>query len=127
MTLVFTPMQRVWLRLLWACAIAVVIVGSLLPPTSKPMELIGELQVNDKVEHFCAYFVLAFLPALHERQLRVAIIAIAMVLLGIALEFGQLYEANGRMFEVADMVADACGVLAGVLLAWPLRKSTVVS
>lgn len=121
MALSLTPAQRQGVRILWVCALVVVVAGSLLAPSSKPMELINELPISDKVEHFSAYFVLAFLPALHERARLAWWIAAGAVLLGIGLEYGQLYEANGRDFEVLDMVADTAGVLVGMLLAWPFR------
>ena len=121
MALSLTPPQRHGVRILWACALIIVIFGSLLAPSSKPMELIGELPISDKVEHFSAYFVLAFLPALHERARIAWWIAAGAILLGVGLEYGQLYEANGRDFEVLDMVADAAGVLSGMLVAWPFR------
>jgi VanZ family protein len=122
MALSLTPAQRQGVRILWVCALVVVVAGSLLAPSSKPMELINEIPISDKVEHFSAYFVLAFLPALHERARFTWGIAAAMILLGVALEYGQLYEANGRDFELFDMAADTAGVLIGVLLAWPFRS-----
>lgn len=122
MALSLTPVQRQWLRILWVCALIVVITGSLLSPKSKPMELIDELPVSDKIEHFSAYFVLALLPALHERAHVAWSLAGAMILLGVALEYGQFYEANGRDFEYLDMVADTAGVITGMLTAWPFRS-----
>jgi VanZ family protein len=113
------------LRILWGLAILAVIVGSLLPGDSTPIQMLGHLDVSDKIQHFGAYAVLTFLPAIHERRkfvLRAALFAIA---LGIGLEFGQL-ESPGRDFEVGDMVADALGVCLGLIVGVPLRASGLV-
>lgn len=98
-----------------------VIVGTLLPGDSAPIKALGLLDISDKVEHFGAYVVLGFLPALHERRRVVGLLAAALVALGILLEFGQLLSP-GRDFEIGDMVADAAGVLAGVGLGWGPRS-----
>ena len=39
-------------------------------------------------------------------------------LTGVLLEFGQYYLARGRSFELADMLANAFGAIAGALTAW---------
>jgi len=79
------------------------------------MAALAALHINDKAQHFLAYAGLAFLPALHERPRTLACIAPGLVALGILLECGQLFSP-GRSFELGDMAADACGVIAGVLL-----------
>ena len=45
-----------------------------------------------------------------------------MVFLGVALEFAQRLVPS-RSFEIADMVANALGVLAGIVLALVGRAS----
>ena len=55
------------LRWLWAAAFLAVIAGSLLPADSLPIRALSHFGVGDKLQHFAAYAVLAFLPALHER------------------------------------------------------------
>jgi hypothetical protein len=40
---------------LWVVLIGCVVVGSLLPAASPVMVAVGRLNINDKVEHFCAY------------------------------------------------------------------------
>jgi VanZ family protein len=117
----FHPWQRRWLRILWLASLAAVIVGSLLPASSAPMRMVGQLPVSDKLLHFAAYAVLAFLPALHERGPALALALVGAVSLGVALEFAQRLSP-GRNFEIGDMLADACGVLCGLILALPLRS-----
>jgi VanZ family protein len=106
------PQYRLILRLLWLAAVGVVILFSLLPSSSAALQAVDALQINDKIEHLCAYAGLAFLPVLHERWRTFVWIALALMAMGIGLEFGQLLS-EGRQFEVADMVADGCGLLAG--------------
>jgi VanZ family protein len=109
------------LRACWGLACIVVIIGSLLPAASAPIRMLSKLGINDKLEHFGAYAVLALLPTVHEKWRHLSLLLLLMVLLGVALEFGQLYSP-GRAFEIGDMVADATGVVAGFLCGLPLRN-----
>ncbi|MEO8127228.1 MAG: VanZ family protein [Bryobacteraceae bacterium] len=108
------------LRLAWICALITVLVGSLLPGDSTPIEMLGALHVNDKVEHALAYLVLALLPVLHERVRHAAVIVAAVAALGVLLEFGQLYSP-GRSFDTHDMIADFVGVAVGTVIGLGLR------
>ncbi len=109
------------LKACWGLACVVVITGSLLPAASAPIRMLSKLGINDKIEHFGAYAVLALLPTVHEKWRRLSLLLLLMLLLGVALEFGQLYSP-GRSFEIGDMVADATGLLAGFLCGLPLRN-----
>jgi VanZ family protein len=108
------------LRWAWFGCMTVVIIGSLLPPRSLPMRALARLEVNDKIQHFASYALLAFLPAVHERPRLVRGIALALIGLGVLLEYGQLLVS--RDFETLDMVADATGVFLGIAVGWPLRS-----
>ena len=114
-----------FLRALWLAAIVIVVVGSLLPANSAPMRALAELHVSDKLEHVGAYALLAFLPAIHERRRFIIAAAIGTVLLGIGLEFGQLFT-GWRDYEVGDMIADAVGVCFGVAVGIPIRSSGMI-
>jgi len=107
------PLRRPYLWLgVWLLAVLVVCVASLTPP---PIELVGHI---DKVEHFLAYASLAasavqlFRPG---RQLW--IVGVGLVLMGVGLEFAQGALTETRMADPADAVANATGVLAGLLTA----------
>jgi VanZ family protein len=117
--------QRKALRTTWLIAIFIVIVGSLLPGDSLPIKPLDRLNINDKIEHFAAYAILAFLPTIHERWRFVIAAAIGAVVPEVALEFGQLYS-GWRDFEVGDMVADALGVGFGLLVGVPVRSSEIL-
>jgi len=99
-----------------------VIVASLLPSESAPIRALELLDLSDKVEHTVAYAALALLPAIHERRKFVIGAAAAAVVLGIVLEYGQLYT-GWRDFEVADMVADTIGVCVGLAFGLLLRNA----
>jgi len=94
-------------------------VFSLLPASSPTLQAM--IYGDDKLEHFAAYAVLAFLPSLHERPKLLVWVVAAVVVMGVGLEFGQLLS-DGRRFEVEDMIADSYGVLAGIIVALPSRS-----
>ena len=120
MVLRYSTTTRRWLRFLWLAALLTVMVGSLLPASSLPMRALAHFGISDKLLHFGAYAVLAFLPALHERRLELVAAILAVIAMGALLEFAQLYSP-GRSFEIADMVANAAGALCGLVLGLPLR------
>ena len=104
------------LQALWYAALAATVIGELLPGNSTPMRWVGATHINDKTLHFTAYAVLAFLPAFGWKLRCGVAMAASMILLGVALEFAQRLVPS-RSFEVADMIANALGVLAGMALA----------
>jgi type III secretory pathway component EscT len=107
--------------LLWILAIASVVTGELLPGDSAPMHWVGATGVSDKVLHSAAYTLLAVIPVFGFRLRAGLISAGVTVLLGVALEFAQTL-VPGRSYEVADMVANALGVGAGIGLGLLGRK-----
>jgi VanZ family protein len=112
--------------LLWLLATAVVVWGETLPGSSAPMRWIGATHVSDKIFHFGAYFVLALIPVLGFRLRPGTVTALAMVPLGVALEFVQIH-IPGRSYEVADMIANTCGVAAGIAAALAARQANRAS
>jgi VanZ family protein len=117
------PLSRI-LRLVWLIGLAAVIVGSLAPAQSGVMHLIDLGGVNDKVEHFSAYAVLAALPNLHGfRCRRTGAAMVVLFLLGAALELGQLFSP-GRTCDWHDLLANSCGILAGLALVRILQRFT---
>ena len=111
---------RLILRALWVLDILAVIAGSLLPGNSFPIRALDRLPISDKIEHFAAYLLLALLPALHESRRFVIISAVGAILLGIGLEYGQLYSEL-RDYEIADMITDAGGVCLGLASGFAIR------
>ncbi|HUO90673.1 MAG TPA: VanZ family protein [Rhizomicrobium sp.] len=98
----------VWLL---APAILLVIWGELRPA--------GEIEIHvwDKALHFTAYFGLSLMATIAVRADRRAIwCALALIAMGGALEIIQ--GVVGRDCDVWDEVANALGVLAGLLLGW---------
>ncbi len=116
------PALRSWLRLVWAALVVLVVTGSLLPGSSRVMRALNRLDLNDKFEHFAAYGGLGFLPTLREAAARLRFVLPAVALMGVLLEFGQLYSP-GRTYDTRDMLADLAGVTVGFLVALQLRTS----
>lgn len=104
---------RLWLGL-WCCAIALVVMFSLLPAPDLP----GVPPGGDKLEHFLAYGLLAA-GAVQLFATRGALRAgIGLIALGIALEIAQGLFTATRMMDAWDALANTLGVLAGLATAW---------
>jgi VanZ family protein len=102
------------LFLAWLLRILLVVISSLLPATSPVMRAVGRLPDIGKVLHFGAYTWLALLALLASKRRSLAVAAaLAMILLGAALEFGQelVPGVPGREFEIRDMFINGAGVL----------------
>ena len=108
---------RLWLLLWWLAILAVVVVCLMPPPALPPLP-----DNSDKVEHFLAYFLLAFSAVqlfVGFRSLLIA--AVGLVALGIGIEFAQGMLTATRSADAYDAWADALGVLFGmatVLTPW---------
>lgn len=105
------------LRHFWFCigvlmALAVAVVC--LMPGGKVPDLPG---VSDKVEHFGAFFLLSFwFSSILVRRDFIWMVLVLLVF-GVLIEVGQEMMRRGREGEVLDVVADAGGIVAGMLLA----------
>jgi len=89
--------------------------------TPSPPQL--DIEGSDKLGHFLAYGLLMFWFGLlcRSRNVRIAYAA-GWIALGVGLEFAQ--RATGyRSFELADMAADALGVLAGAVAAFGVTRA----
>lgn len=111
------PRKRIWLAL-WFLAIIILVVVCLLPAPDLP-----KVGLNDKLEHALAFAVLsASAVQLFVRGRVLATVAIGLLALGIGIEFAQGAFTTTRAMERADVIADAIGICAGMLVAWtPLR------
>jgi VanZ family protein len=113
---------RFLLRVAWALAVLGVIAGSILPPGSAPLRILGIiLPLKDKALHAIGYSVLVFLPVLHEHRQFALAAALGALALGVGIEFIQPYW--GRSYEVGDMIADGVGICIGAAAALPIRSS----
>ncbi len=101
---------RVWLGL-WLVAVAAVVVLSLVNLSGLPPVPEG----GDKVEHFLAYALLsaAAVQIFRDRGTCVAV-AVALVGLGIGLEFAQGMLTTTRMGDPRDALANTLGAMAGL-------------
>ena len=86
-----------------------------------------DVEGSDKLGHFLAYGVLMFWFGLLYRRTPVRIgYALLWIAMGVALEFAQSMTAM-RSFELADMAANALGVLAGALAALSLPRGAAAA
>ncbi|MDL5367165.1 VanZ family protein [Xanthomonas sp. NCPPB 2654] len=108
-----------WLGL-WLLAIAAVIAVCLGPPPQIPELPSG----SDKIEHFLAYFLLAWgAVQLFARPRALLLAALGLVALGIGIEFAQGALTTDRLADPRDALANSVGVAAGMaLLPTPLRN-----
>jgi VanZ family protein len=111
------PHARRWL-LLWWLAVAAVALVELLPAMLLPQVPAG----GDKFEHLLAYGTLAFAAVqLFERR-ALWRVGIGLAALGMSLEIAQGTLTATRSFDLADELANCCGVLLGLAAAFtPLR------
>lgn len=110
------PFRRPWLWVgLWILAVAVVVIGSLMPAQDLPKVPDG----FDKLEHFAAYAVLsASAVQLFARRLSWGFVCVLLVLMGIGLEYLQAQMGLGRMLDRQDALANTIGVLIGLATAF---------
>ena len=89
--------------------------------------ILGNAQFSDKVGHFVAYAALGSAAGLGQLRLfnHMMLTWAALVILGIALEFGQGFIAQ-RSPEFLDAVANSAGVVAGAIFSlitlWGVRR-----
>ena len=105
---------RLWLAG-WVLVIVAVVISSLLPANKLPIVPIDHF---DKVEHFLAYALLgtyAVMLFAHRRAQALAVLA--LIALGVALEFAQSQVTGNRIASSADALANAFGALAALSLA----------
>ena len=105
--------RGLWLLLGWILVVLVIYLS--LAPISMDLKM----EQGDKISHVLTYLVLmSWFANLYETPISRMCLAVGFLALGIALEFAQGLVGY-RSFEVADMGADAVGVVLGWLLAPP--------
>ncbi len=99
---------------LWVLAMAVVVTTCLLPGDDIPKVWPGV----DKIEHAAAFFVLSVCAVQLFATRRGLLRAAAwLVVLGVMIEFAQGQFTADRAADPLDALADATGVLLGLLIA----------
>ena len=95
---------------LWCVAVSLVVVLSLIPVPD-----LGQLPSGtDKIEHFLTYAALAAgAVQLYPRWRSLLSVGIALVLMGIGLEYAQGALTTDRMMDGMDALANTLGVIAG--------------
>jgi VanZ family protein len=106
------PFRRPWLwAALWCAGVAATVVASLMPVPD-----VGRLPSGgDKIEHFLTYALLAAgAVQLYPRWRSLLSVGVALVLMGIGLEYAQGAFTQYRMMDRADALANTLGVIAGL-------------
>ena len=102
--------RNLWIFLGWALILMVLYLS--LFTTYIPKQTFSNV---DKVHHFIAYGTLMLWFAQSFRGQSRLLVAGALIVLGIAIEFAQPF--TGRQFSLLDMLANTGGVLIGLLIA----------
>lgn len=109
------------LKRLWLAFLVVIVVGSLLPGSVEDKVLSGLLvHPWDKVAHFSAYSLLAFFPVFSRLGISTPQVGAGLAAMGLLLELLQTL-VPGRAFELGDLLANTCGVLFGLAIAYLLK------
>lgn len=110
---------KLWLGL-WFLSALLCVGLSLMSPTNITVP-IAEF---DKVEHFLAYATLSVWAVwvFGSRRARLRA-ALALILLGIAMEFAQGAFTVDRMMDANDALANTLGVLTGQMLAFTAMQT----
>lgn len=117
---------RFWLAVGWSL-IAFAIIASLLPAQNLP-----EVGVSDKLEHMAAYALIALWFSGIYPKSRYVLIGVCLFVLGLAIEWAQGAMALGREADFRDMLANASGIAAGLIVAllglggWAQRVEALV-
>lgn len=102
---------RSWLVIGWTLVVLAVLV-SLLPGKELP-----HTGMNDKFEHSITYALLALWFAGIYPRSRYIVIAIALFIMGVGIEWAQGAMHLGRQTDVRDVVANTGGIAIGLTLA----------
>jgi VanZ family protein len=126
-TLFSRPHPALKLRFLWLfLGYLLIFVVVYLSITTQPVKFDMGIDYQDKLFHALAYFgLMAWFAQIYHDRFQRNMIAIVFILMGVLLEYLQsLTEV--RMFEYADMLANAAGVGLGLLLALTRGRNILV-
>ncbi len=116
---------RLPLGLRWAVVAAGIAVLFYL--TLSPSDSLPSVALADKVQHALGFFVLTLVYGLMFPRRR-GLVTAGVAALGVAVEVLQALMPFGRQAEFADLLADAAGIAAGLilvrLLAGPTTRTT---
>jgi len=114
-------------RLLWLfIGYVLVAIVTFLSLTSNPIDTGLQFPYEDKMYHAFAYFTLmAWFAQIYHGRTQRYLIAIVFIVMGCSFEYLQSLDVN-RYAELADIVANSLGVLAGFFLTLTEVKNTLV-
>ncbi len=111
-------LQRIIELPFWLRAIFFIVVSAGLLFTGLRSQPIPQIFAQeDKVHHFIGFMVLSFSCRFAFLQVKPYWIALGCLLAGLSIEYAQIFFPQ-RTASLFDAVANACGVLTGLLIAW---------
>jgi hypothetical protein len=115
---------KVKLSLFFAVAFSLLILFLSLINQSK-LEVIN-LKINDKIYHTLSYLLMIFLWFKYKNksiQNKLKFLIASLILtFGIIIEVMQLVLTNYRSFDLLDILANALGIMCGLILFLPIEK-----
>ncbi len=106
-----------WLRAAWVAGIIAFLAVSVMPIGRTPL---SGVEMGDKIAHFGVFFILAIFPV-STGAVRTVTVFVALLLLAVGSESLQALIPF-RSWEVADIVVDFLGMLAGLALGKMLSR-----
>jgi VanZ family protein len=110
------PRTRIWLAVGWFLLTTILLA---MPGNALPKTNLANIPNFDKLVHVGLFAVLTFLAvyALNKpTYFKITVVAVSAILYGTIMEYVQLHLVAYRSFEGIDIIADAIGAIAGVVL-----------
>lgn len=106
-----------WLRAAWVTGIIAFLAVSVMPIGITPL---SGIEMGDKIAHFGVFFILAIFPVA-TGAVRTFTVFLVLLLLAVGSESLQALVPF-RSWEVADIVADLLGTIAGLVMGLGLAR-----
>ncbi len=110
------PRTRLWLAVGWFLLTTLLLA---MPGNALPKTNLVNIPNFDKIVHVGLFAVLSFLAVNALTQptyFKISVVALMAIIYGTIMEYVQLHLVAYRSFEGIDIIADAIGAIAGVLL-----------
>ena len=106
-----------WLRFWWALGATLLLLAAYIC-LAPGQEVPGSFELNDKLSHAVGHFALTIYFCGLVPRPRWYKIAISLVAFGIGIEIAQHFMHLGREADRYDVLANTCGLAAGLLLSY---------
>jgi len=110
------PRTKIWLAVGWFLLTTLLLA---MPGNALPKTNLVNIPNFDKLVHVGLFAVLTFLVVnafTKPTYYKITVVALAAILYGTIMEYVQLHLVAYRSFEGIDIIADAIGAIAGILV-----------